>query len=202
MIIEIKCPFCKGESVIDNSVDCHVKIDDNLHLNKNHQYYYQDQCQLLVTGREYCDFIVWTKKDMFVERIYVDTTVCKEISDKSQLFFKRVILPELIGKFYSRTLQEQSCAFTANRAPTTGSSSNFPQNTDNVNLTEYKNVICICRKEYDEENDDVIGCDNENCPFRWLHFKCDGIRKIPKGKWLCKNCRPKANKKNEHLVCV
>jgi hypothetical protein len=70
--------------------------------------------------------------------------------------------------------------FTANRAPTTGSSSNFPQNTDNVNLTEYKNVICICRKEYDEEKDDVIGCDDENCPFKWLHFKCVGIRKIPK----------------------
>ena len=41
VIIEIKCPFCKRESVIDNSVDCLVKIDDNLHLNKNHQYYYQ-----------------------------------------------------------------------------------------------------------------------------------------------------------------
>ena len=194
VIIEIKCPFCKRDSVKDNSVDCLVKIDEKLHLNKNHQYYYQVQCQLLVTGREYCDFIVWTKKDLFVERISVDNTVCKEISDKSQLFFRRVILPELIGKFYSRPLQEQSCTFTANRAP------NFPQDTDNVNLTENKNVICICRKEYDEEKDDVIGCDDENCPFKWLHFKCAGIRKIPNGKWLCKNCRPKAIKKNEHLV--
>ena len=46
VIIEIKCPFCKCDSVTDNSVDCLVNIDDNLHLNKNHQYYYQLQCQL------------------------------------------------------------------------------------------------------------------------------------------------------------
>lgn len=77
-------------------------------------------------------------------------------------FFKAAILPELIGKLYSRPLQDKR-----------------------------REVICVCQKEYDEDPDNVIGCDNENCPFVWLHFKCAGIKRVPKGKWLCKHCKTK-----------
>ena len=33
-------------------------------------------------------------------------------------------------------------------------------------------IICICRAVYKEDVDNVIGCDNENCPYLWLHFTC------------------------------
>ena len=40
-----------------------------LYLDTIHPYYYQVQCQLFVTHAEYCDFVVWTKKDMFIQSV-------------------------------------------------------------------------------------------------------------------------------------
>jgi hypothetical protein len=42
----------------------------------------------------------------------------------------------------------------------------------------YKLIICVCRAEYSDDVDNVIGCDNENCPYVWLHVKCAGIRQL------------------------
>ncbi len=41
-------------------------------LDKSHDYYIQVQGQLLVTGAPWCDFVVYTTKDMFIERILPD----------------------------------------------------------------------------------------------------------------------------------
>ena len=92
VLIEIKCPFCKRDSMIDNSIDCIISENNNLQLNRSHQYYYQIQCQLLVSGKEYCDCIVWTEKDMFVERLSINTSLCDDIISKSEAFFKRTVL--------------------------------------------------------------------------------------------------------------
>lgn len=181
VLIEIKCPFCKRDMLIDNAIDCLASDGDKLFLNKSHQYHYQVQCQLLVTGKEFCDFVVWTQKDMFVERIEIDTAFCQNIIQRAETFFKSIILPELIGKLYSRPLSEQQV-----NKPILQTSAQ-PQAT--LTHDEGKEIICICRKEYDENSDDVIGCDNENCPYKWLHFKCAGIKRVPKGNWLCKHCR-------------
>lgn len=35
---------------------------------------------------------------------------------------------------------------------------------------------------------DMIGCDNNNCPIEWFHFKCVNLTAKPKGKWFCPNC--------------
>ena len=66
------------------------------------------------------------------------------------------------------------------------------------NSTSDSQIICICQQPYDEENSDrVIGCDNQNCKYQWLHFKCISLKRVPKGAWYCFECRklPQFSKK-------
>ena len=34
----------------------------------------------------------------------------------------------------------------------------------------------------------MIGCDNENCKYQWIHFTCKKLKRQPKGVWYCKEC--------------
>lgn len=59
-------------------------------------------------------------------------------------------------------------------------------NEDTLNdSADAQQTICSCQMVYNQEKDDVIGCHNENCPFKWLHFKFVNIRRVPKGNWIC-----------------
>jgi len=40
--------------------------NDYISLSETHNYYAQVQGQLMVTGCKFCDFVVFTSKDMFV----------------------------------------------------------------------------------------------------------------------------------------
>ena len=53
---------------------------------------------------------------------------------------------------------------------------------------------CYCRKS--ESNDHMIGCDNAACLIQWFHLSCLHLtlEKVPKGKWLCPECRHLKNK--------
>ena len=65
-------------------------------------YYFQVQTQIFVCQKEYCDFVVWTEQDMHIERFEPNEDLWEKIRDKSEKFFKQVILPELVGKWYSK----------------------------------------------------------------------------------------------------
>jgi len=68
-------------------------------------------------------------------------------------------------------------------------------NEDTLNdSADAQQTICSCQMVYNQEKDDVIGCDNENCPFKWFHFKFVNIRRVPKGKWICPTCRKLSEK--------
>jgi len=109
--VVIKCPFCKRDAKLETSLDkkdCLEKQDGKLILKITHPYYYQVQCQLLVCEKEFCDFIVWTEVDVHAERIGVDSELCSKILNKSKLFFLNAILPELVGKLFSKPSLEMS----------------------------------------------------------------------------------------------
>ena len=55
------------------------------------------QVQLFCTGLSYCDFVVYTKNKLYIERITPDTLFMKEIMIKVQHFFETAVLPELLG---------------------------------------------------------------------------------------------------------
>ena len=48
---------------------------------------------------EYCDFVVWSKTCIDIERIHVDQDFIKFNLDKASEFHKNVILPELLEDF-------------------------------------------------------------------------------------------------------
>lgn len=44
---------------------------------------------------------------------------------------------------------------------------------------------CSCNEiSYGE----MIGCDNNDCPIEWFHFRCVNLTAKPKGKWFCPKC--------------
>jgi hypothetical protein len=44
---------------------------------------------------------------------------------------------------------------------------------------------CLCQRvSYGE----MLGCDNEECPYEWFHLNCVGLRRAPSDKWYCPIC--------------
>ena len=71
-------------------------------LDTSHAYYYQVQGQIKLCGANFSDFVAWSEKELFVERIYLDNTFISDAMDKATSFFKVAVLPELVGKWYSK----------------------------------------------------------------------------------------------------
>lgn len=82
-LLEIKCPNIKSY------VDCpYLKMSGgSLQLRRQHKYYWQVQGQILLTGLEWCDFVVCAQEDMLVERIHKNVDVMRTIRDRGDLFF-------------------------------------------------------------------------------------------------------------------
>ena len=82
-LVEVKCPYVKS------NVDCgllHMQ-SGALRLKSGHSYYWQVQGQLLITGMQWCDFVVFAEEDLLVQRIYEDDAVARIIRDKGDYFF-------------------------------------------------------------------------------------------------------------------
>lgn len=47
---------------------------------------------------------------------------------------------------------------------------------------------CTCRSV---SYGNMVGCDNEECPYEWFHWSCVGLKSEPPGKWFCPECRAK-----------
>ena len=54
-----------------------------------------------------------------------------------------------------------------------------------------KELFCYCQQP--ESELDMIGCDNPQCKYKWVHFKCikPALKRAPKGAWYCKYCKKK-----------
>lgn len=82
-LIEIKCPNTQSY------IDCKfLKVDNGVHkLKESHCYYWQVHWELLITGFEWSDFVVFAHDDIFVQRIYRNDGVLRSMKQKSDLFF-------------------------------------------------------------------------------------------------------------------
>lgn len=106
-VLEIKCPFSAKDLTVADAVSTitgfclEMDQNGNLRLKRDHAYFYQIQMQMFVTGKSYCDFILWTEKDSFVERIMPDEAFVKEQLHITEEFYKKCVLPELVAKIFS-----------------------------------------------------------------------------------------------------
>ena len=190
-VLEVKCPHCsRNKKLCDNDKKnfCLEKLEDGrLRLKRDHSYFYQVQTQLGVSEYDDCFFVVWTQNDLHVERISLNQTVWKEICDKSEVFFKNAILPELVGRFYSRL---PSCDSARVLKPV---SDNVVLSAGSCKLNDTNDdpdkTWCYCDQV---ESGNMILCDNENCHIQWFHYECVGLDSkdtIIKGNWYCPDCR-------------
>eukprot|EP00118_Oscarella_pearsei_P014819 m.129683 g.129683 ORF g.129683 m.129683 type:complete len:566 (+) comp37985_c0_seq1:73-1770(+) len=102
-LVEVKCPFTGREMTVSEFASkCSfliVTTDGNICLKRQHAYYYQVLGQMGVAERKWCDFTVWTKNDIHVERIYFNNEkwqVC--VQELTKFFFQFVVVDERYGK--------------------------------------------------------------------------------------------------------
>ena len=169
-VVEVKCPLCAEKSSIEEATEkvrnfCLEKSShDIFQLKHDHPYYFQCQLQMYVTQRGYCDFVVWTSDTLHVERITPDNVLIESALPVTQKFFKHCILPELLGKWYTRS----------DKHPVNPP---VPEEDDGS--------WCYCKSN---KGGNMIACDSELCPIQWLHQECVGISVVPNDKWLCPLC--------------
>lgn len=77
-LVEVKCPY-KGrgkhvEELYSDPTFCCSLVDGDPVLSENHDYYYQIQGQMAVSGIHTCDFVVWTPLNYIVINVKFDET--------------------------------------------------------------------------------------------------------------------------------
>lgn len=116
---------------------------------------------------------MYTKTSLHVERIHFNQEFWKENVPKAEHIFKTAVLPELLGRWFSRPtisgseLNEDSLRHTENNA---------------------EEKYCYCGRG--EDFGDMVGCDNNDCPYQWFHLTCLSLKSEPKSSlWYCPDCR-------------
>ena len=114
-----------------------------------------------------------------MERIYPDDLFIDTAFSKATEFFKNEVLPELLGKWYSKTCT--TCPLST--------TSNFDKSNDeNMPPPSSSVTWCYCKGE---EMGEMIGCDSESCPIQWFHTACLKMKHTPTGKRFCPECTKK-----------
>lgn len=176
--LEIKCPY-SAKDKLSLDVSWLEKTDNAVKLKQKHPYYYQIQMQLFITERQFCDFFVWTPNVSHLERIMCDEGLWNVMSEKAKDFHRLCIMPELVGKYYSRQQVLKPVLH--------GKSDSTAVVCDNGAPTSVTVKYCVCGGEDDGRR--MIFCESENCEKQWFHMECLKLKRAPKGKWICKGCR-------------
>lgn len=195
--IEIKCPFSARDMTVSEALALPgfpLQFDETkLTLKPTHPYYAQVQCQMFISNTQYCDFVVWTQKDLFVERISRDEDFWADACNKAEHFFKVVALPELLCGYFTQNQKASTSLTPVNSAQHGGIDLPPPLSPSksvnmNTKCIKAQKTWCSCKGP---ETGDMIGCDSKQCPEQWFHFVCVKIERAPKGQWFCPQCRHK-----------
>lgn len=100
--LEIKCPYKFSEETPINAAcldktNFHIENDTPLmKRNDTSPYYCQIQCQLAVTKRKWCDFVLFTFKGVHHERIPFDEQFWSNVLPKLASFYSSYVLPKIL----------------------------------------------------------------------------------------------------------
>ena len=178
-VLEIKCPYNAREhsisdAVLEGIIDfLDITPHGNIALKQSHQYYYQIQAQIAICAARYADLVVWTTQDCLVTRIIPSHNFFIEVVQKVNEMYCSIILPQLLGKWWSKQ------NITIEDIPTCSSQLG----------TQDPSCWCYCGLDDDQVDSDLIGCDNQLCQVKWFHTACLQLDIIPRGKWYCPDCK-------------
>ncbi|KAE8738903.1 hypothetical protein FOCC_FOCC015604 [Frankliniella occidentalis] len=156
---------CCGKGLVEiktrqtsNSNDIQVK----------HMYQMQQQMLLVKTYCKlteiYCDYVIYRPgQKLFIERVYPDEEIWREIIEEGRERYIKIMLPELMGRYF----------------------------TSLKNLLESTRVsptVCFCMRPARQP---MVKCNDINCTFTIFHFDCVGItnnRRKNWNDWYCPEC--------------
>ena len=114
-LLEIKCPRSivmeepnsnNWEALISKPQDVNTDlIHGTSRLKQDHQYYYQIQCQMGITGRPWCDFFVYTQGGFHLERIPYQEDMWQDAKNIAEQFFIEYLAPELVSRKIHLSMQ-------------------------------------------------------------------------------------------------
>ena len=78
--------------------------DAECKLKEDHPYYAQVQGQMAVTGARWCDFIVYTSKGLYVQRMPFDPTFWRDLKQKLLSYYFTHFI-----KFASAKMHDGNC---------------------------------------------------------------------------------------------
>jgi hypothetical protein len=101
-LLEIKCPeTLKNLDPVEAAKQskqfmCDTNGSVSLKKDANCTYYVQIQGQMAVLEKPWCDFVFYTFKGLYVERIHFDSSLWEQILPKLQSFYIKCIVPALL----------------------------------------------------------------------------------------------------------
>lgn len=103
-VIEIKCPFTAKDDMVTPDTVPFLQWSDHtmtsVSLKETHEYFYQVMGALLCTNRKWCDFVIWTFKEMKVIRISRDEQFISNMKLQLQDFFQKYFRKVLLEKYF------------------------------------------------------------------------------------------------------
>lgn len=101
-LVEIKCPYKHRDSTLEDATtqDKAFHLDATKQLKRSHDYYYPVTGQLAITHAVFCDFVTWTTKDMYIERVYMDSCLWPTMVDKLPAFYRDCLGLEIIHRLF------------------------------------------------------------------------------------------------------
>lgn len=108
-VLEVKCPYLLYVNNVQNINEyvkcknsCLCSKNGEISLKRDHTYYYQVQMQIFLSELRYCDFVIWSPKIFFKERILPDLDFWNKHCEIALNFHREVIMPELLGKYFTK----------------------------------------------------------------------------------------------------
>jgi len=132
--------------------------EGKLSLKKEHPYIDQCQLQIITTTRLFCDFVVWgPSDDLHIERIFLGQSFIEEKLNQAEKFWL-AILPELLGKWFTRT----NTQFPVVNTISPNNDSNEFKDEDSDDRTWF-----YCKMA---RGSTMQGCENPLCNIKWFHI--------------------------------
>ena len=100
-LVEVKCPYKARSKTVEEMYDdasfCCSLVNGKPTLRQDHDYYYQVQGQMAITGIHTCDFVVWTPLNFLVITLVFDEGFWKtQCYPSLKNFYFNIMLPEIV----------------------------------------------------------------------------------------------------------
>ena len=114
-VLEVKCPLsCSHTKPSEETIDCLIKLNDRVELNKNHKYMDQIQGQMALTGCTKGYFFVFSRCGYLLREISFDEYRWNDMCLNFSLFSEKVLANELVN----RTVKEKCAKECVRKLPT------------------------------------------------------------------------------------